>query len=71
MNLPQSKDRSGSTRSDCKIAPSFTCPACPPSIRFTIWRNRLPVSLSLRGLLTSPHNQHTHQQKLHLAWHSV
>ncbi|MEQ2283676.1 hypothetical protein AMECASPLE_013993 [Ameca splendens] len=31
VNLPQSKDRSGSTRSDCKIAPNFTCPACPPS----------------------------------------
>ncbi|MED6270696.1 hypothetical protein CHARACLAT_013027 [Characodon lateralis] len=31
VNLPQSKGHSGSTRSNCKITPHFTCPACPPS----------------------------------------
>ncbi|MED6236743.1 hypothetical protein ATANTOWER_013607 [Ataeniobius toweri] len=31
MNSPQSKDRSGSTRSDCKITPRSTCPSCTPS----------------------------------------
>ncbi|MEQ2304560.1 hypothetical protein AMECASPLE_028408 [Ameca splendens] len=65
VNLPQSRDRSGFTRSDCKIAPPFTCPACPPSNAIHHLEKfataRLPVSLSLHGLLTSSQNQHTHQ----------
>ncbi|MEQ2286117.1 hypothetical protein AMECASPLE_038825 [Ameca splendens] len=68
VNLPQSMDHSGSTRSDCKIAPRFTCPVCPPSnaihhLEEFIHRARLPISLSLRGLLTSSQNQHTHLQR--------
>ncbi|MED6242427.1 hypothetical protein ATANTOWER_004557 [Ataeniobius toweri] len=67
INLPQSKDRSRSTRSDFKIAPRFTCPACPPSntihhLEEFARTARLPVSLSLGGLLTSSQNQHTHLQ---------
>ncbi|MEQ2253984.1 hypothetical protein ILYODFUR_038234 [Ilyodon furcidens] len=67
MNLPQSKYCPRSTRSDFKIAPRFTCPACPPSSAIHHMEEfartaRLPVSLSLRGLLTSPQNQHTHLQ---------
>ncbi|MEQ2293819.1 hypothetical protein AMECASPLE_037404, partial [Ameca splendens] len=67
MNLPQSKYCPGSTRSDFKIAPCFTCPACPPSnaihhLQEFARTACLSVSLSLRGLLTSPQNQHTHQQ---------
>ncbi|MEQ2241183.1 hypothetical protein ILYODFUR_022734 [Ilyodon furcidens] len=67
VNLPQSKDRSGSTGSDCKIASRFTCPACPQSnathyLEEFVRTARLPVSFSLRGLLTSSKNQHTHLQ---------
>ncbi|MEQ2289229.1 hypothetical protein AMECASPLE_030809 [Ameca splendens] len=67
VNLPQFKDRSGSTISDCKIALRFTCPACPPSNSIhhlgEIARTaHLPVCLSLHGLLTSPQNKHTHLQ---------
>ncbi|KAK5611292.1 hypothetical protein CRENBAI_019042 [Crenichthys baileyi] len=65
--LPQSKDHSGSTGSDCKIAPHFTCPVCPPSNAIHHLEEfartvRLPVSLSPRGLLSSPQNLHTHLQ---------
>ncbi|MEQ2236283.1 hypothetical protein ILYODFUR_010984, partial [Ilyodon furcidens] len=64
VNLPQSKDRLGSTRSDCKIAPCFTCPACLPSntihhLEEPAHTACSPVSLNLRGFLTSPQNQHT------------
>ncbi|MEQ2252573.1 hypothetical protein ILYODFUR_023104 [Ilyodon furcidens] len=64
VNLPQSKNCSGSKRSDCKIAPRFTCPACPPSnsihhLEEFARTARLPVSLSLHGFLTFPQNQHT------------
>ncbi|MED6275730.1 hypothetical protein CHARACLAT_029460 [Characodon lateralis] len=67
VNLPQSKDRSGSTRSDCKIASRFTCPACPPSntihhLEEITCTARLPVNLSIRGLLTSPQIQPTDLQ---------
>ncbi|KAK5614853.1 hypothetical protein CRENBAI_011032, partial [Crenichthys baileyi] len=67
VNLTQSKDRSGSTRSGCKIAPHFTCPGCPPSNAIHYLEEfartaHLPVSLSLCGLLTSSQNQHTHLQ---------
>ncbi|MEQ2245671.1 hypothetical protein ILYODFUR_030365 [Ilyodon furcidens] len=66
-NLPQFKDCSGSTRSDCKIAPRFTCPACPPSnaihhLEDPARTAPLPVSLGLRGLPTPPQNQHTRLQ---------
>ncbi|MED6288050.1 hypothetical protein CHARACLAT_022580 [Characodon lateralis] len=67
VNLPHSKDRSGSTGSDCKMASRFTCPACPPSnathhLEEFARTARLPVSLGLRGLFTSSKNQHTHLQ---------
>ncbi|KAK5619239.1 hypothetical protein CRENBAI_020313 [Crenichthys baileyi] len=67
VNLLQFKDRSGSTRSDCKNAPHFTCPDCPPSntihhLEEFARTARSLVSLNLCGLLTSPQNQHTHLQ---------
>ncbi|MEQ2253072.1 hypothetical protein ILYODFUR_028289 [Ilyodon furcidens] len=69
MNLPHSKDRSGSTRSDFKIAPCFTCPACPSSnavhhLEELARTARLPVSHSLRGLRISPQNQHNPLQRV-------
>ncbi|KAK5609600.1 hypothetical protein CRENBAI_003338 [Crenichthys baileyi] len=62
VNLLQSKDCSGSIRSDCKIAPRFTCPACPPSnaihhLEEPAATACLPVSLGLHCLLTSPQSQ--------------
>ncbi|MED6240257.1 hypothetical protein ATANTOWER_018257 [Ataeniobius toweri] len=61
VNLPKY------TKSDCKIAPRFTCPACPPSnaihhLEEFACTARLPVSLSLHCLLTSSQNKHTHLQ---------
>ncbi|MEQ2243496.1 hypothetical protein ILYODFUR_007547 [Ilyodon furcidens] len=67
LNLPLSKDRSGSARSDYKIAHRFTCLACPPSNAFhcseeSTHTGRWPFILSLRGFLTSPQNHHLHPQ---------
>ncbi|KAK5612809.1 hypothetical protein CRENBAI_006310 [Crenichthys baileyi] len=69
LNFPQPEDRSGSIGSDCKIAPRFTCPACPPSnaihhLEEPALTACLPVNLNLHGLPTSPQNQHTHPQSL-------
>ncbi|MEQ2261615.1 hypothetical protein XENORESO_012792 [Xenotaenia resolanae] len=48
VNLPQSKDRSGSTRSDLEIVPRFTCLACPPG--GTHWHSTLACQPQFPGL---------------------
>ncbi|MEQ2308588.1 hypothetical protein AMECASPLE_029687 [Ameca splendens] len=67
LNLSQPEHHSGSIGSNCKIAPRFTSPACPPSnathhLEEPARIARSPVSFSLHNLLTSPQNQHTHPQ---------
>ncbi|MEQ2296319.1 hypothetical protein AMECASPLE_023637 [Ameca splendens] len=48
VTLPQSKDRSGSTRSDLEIVPRFTCLACPPG--GTHWHSTLACQPQSPGL---------------------
>ncbi|MEQ2207602.1 hypothetical protein XENOCAPTIV_015472 [Xenoophorus captivus] len=55
VTLPQSKDRSGSTRSDFEIVPRFTCLACPPG--GTHWHSTLacqPLSPGLAHVSPEP-----------------
>ncbi|MED6243591.1 hypothetical protein ATANTOWER_023086 [Ataeniobius toweri] len=61
------KDRSGSTRSNSRLAPCFTCSACPPSniahhLEESTHTARLPANASvacssLPGLTTFTHNE--------------
>ncbi|MED6246568.1 hypothetical protein ATANTOWER_019968 [Ataeniobius toweri] len=52
MNLPQPEDCSGSTGSDCKITPRFTCPAYPPSN--TTYHMEEPACTARAGQAQSP-----------------
>ncbi|MEQ2304591.1 hypothetical protein AMECASPLE_028697 [Ameca splendens] len=63
LNSVLPKDRSGSTRSNSRLAPRFTCSACPPSniahhLEESAHTTRLPANLSLCGLLISPRTLH-------------
>ncbi|MED6243262.1 hypothetical protein ATANTOWER_017433 [Ataeniobius toweri] len=72
VTLPQSKDRSGSTRSDLEIVPRFTCLACPPG--GTHWHSTLacqPQSPGLAHVSPEPTRSPTMSRSLNPAGYGI